>query len=66
MLNALIVLGLIVLVVRVARFIRDVRADAAYLERHHAKKAVDTVYKRNIRARVARKNLNKEWSGEDL
>lgn len=66
MLKALIVLGLIVLVVRVARFIRDVRADAAYLERHHAKKAVDTVYKRNIRARVARKNLNKEWTGADL
>ena len=66
MLKALIVLGLIVLAIRVARFIRDARADAAYLEAHRARKAADSVYKRNIRARVSRKNLNKEWTGADL
>ena len=66
MMKALIVLGLIVVVVRVAHFIRAARADAAYLDAHRARKAADSVYKRNIRARVARKNLNKEWTGADL
>lgn len=66
MLKVLIVFGLIVLVVRVARFIRDTRETASYLDAHYAKKAADSVYKRNIRARVARKNLNKEWTGADL
>lgn len=66
MFKALVVLGLIVLAIRVARFIRDVRADAAYLEAHRTKKEVDSVYKRNIRARAYRKKLYKEWTGGDL
>jgi len=66
MFKTLIVFGLVVLAIRVARFIRDARADAAYLEAHYARKAVDSVYKRNIRAKIARKNLTKEWTGADL
>lgn len=66
MVSAILILVFVVSGLLVARFVREVRSDAAYLEAHRAKKSEQLVKKINIRAQIARKNVSKEWTGADL